>query len=179
MIGVKAGPNIHNLSSNNEGSFDARVNATAGIFAALKLGNVFLIQPEFLVARGGADQTTSNGRTDVSLSYFQVPVLFKFRLPLGSTVFPNVFLGPSADFVTNARYSHRSNSPDIIRDPDIRKIGMGGLIGAGIDFEIGRLFLSLDGRYGFGLTNISDDYLAVQGRYYTFTAGVGFRFGGE
>jgi hypothetical protein len=181
-LGVKGGVNVSNLTKNSIGNFDSQTNWAGGVFAGILLAKAFVIQPEFLVRKGGATQNANSTNTQVTLNYFQIPVLFKLRIPIGETVFPHVFAGPSYDYITSATYTRtttQNGSTTNANATPIRRTGMGGLVGVGLDLEIDHIFLTADARYGFGFSNISSDYLAVRGTYYTIMVGIGFRLGSE
>ena len=107
-LGVKVGINNSNLTDNVDGKFQPNTNWCGGIFASVIIIKAFVIQPEFLVRKGGAFQNTTNFNTTVSLNYFQIPLLFKLRLPIAGTLFPHIFLGPSFDYLTDSTLTKSS-----------------------------------------------------------------------
>lgn len=181
-IGPKAGINVSNLSKNNNGDFSARTSWAGGLFGSFILGEVFVIQPELLLRQGGASQNSNGYSSQVKLNSFQIPLLFKVRIPIAKTVYPNIFAGPTYDYVTNStytKYDTQNGTYVNVNSTSIKRSNLGGLIGAGIDIECKHLFVTLDARYGLGIMNISNNDLAVKGKYYTIMAGVGYRIGSK
>lgn len=181
-IGPKMGANVSNLTDNNNGSFTARTSWAGGLFGSLILGEIFVIQPELLLRQGGATQNSNGNNSQVKLKSFQIPILFKLRLPIGKAVYPHVFAGPTIDYTTSSsytKYDTQSGSNVNVNTTKFKKSNVGGVIGAGLDIEVRHLFLNFDVRYGLGLTKISDNDLAVRGKYYTIMAGFGYRFGSK
>lgn len=183
-LGLKGGATFSSLKGSDANDIKRRTGWVGGAFAMLTFAQAFAIQPEFLIQQKGASVTSANNRNKIKLNYFQIPVLFKFRLPIAGTVYPNVFAGPSFAFKMNGTYTSTNTQDGVKKDIDvshIRKTDTGGIIGAGIDFELNHLFLSIDGRYGFGFKSLGNHsyYLNVKNRCFTLLAGVGFHIGSK
>jgi hypothetical protein len=185
-LGPKAGVAITSFHANNA-TVSARANGFWGLFTNFQLGRGFAIQPEFLMTRRGADVTSNNSTTRFKLNYFEVPILAKFRLPLANeTVFPHLLVGPNFGFKTkfNVSGTDTGNGTTVMANTsDIKKNDVGGLVGAGIDFQTrtSGIMFTIDGRYGFGFSNAysNNNTTAVTLRNigWMFSAGLGFRIG--
>lgn len=180
-IGAKGGIGITTFKGTNAENIDGRTSWLGGAFLNAQISPVFNLQPEILFSQKGADYTTNGIRRHLVINYFEIPVLAKLRLPINEVVFPHILLGPNFAFKTNARYSSEETAGGTqvtTNDVDIRRSDIGGLVGAGIDFETrgSGLFFTVDGRYGFGFNNIdrSDNSFEIRNAGWSFAVGIGF-----
>ncbi|MCB9070111.1 MAG: PorT family protein [Calditrichae bacterium] len=109
--GVKAGLNIATIGGDDISDVDSRTGFAAGLFGEIGIDKMFAIQPEVYYSMQGAKSKEDiNGTTvDVTmkLDYIQIPVLFKFIIPVeGSTVKPNI--SPDRRWVSKL---HRKSKP--------------------------------------------------------------------
>ena len=183
--GPKGGVAITTLKGANSENIDSRTTGFYGIFTNFQLGKVFSLQPEFLLTEKGASVTASNVRSDISINYFEVPILAKLRLPLANEViFPHVLLGPNfafnTDFDVTSTNTQTGSSVDVNKG-DVRKSDIGALLGAGVDIQTpgNGIFFTIDGRYGWSFQDLNDDdgMVSLKNKGWMFSAGVGFRFG--
>lgn len=180
-FGVKAGSSFNSFAGAGTGIVAQRVGFMGGVFLNVGVSKLLAIQPEVLFQQGGATNTI-NGHTDVlKLNYAQVPLLFKLRLPIEGVVFPHVFAGPDFYYRVGATYTTQDVGSGVIvtgNDDNIQRMGVGGVVGAGIDIQLEHLFLSLDGRYGANFTNLGNaNYeLNIYNKYLTIMAGIGVVF---
>jgi len=180
-LGVKGGAAFNSFGGDGVGVIKQRTGFMGGAFLNVSFLKVLSVQPEVLFHQGGATNTV-NGHTDVlKLNYAEVPILFKLRIPIAGTVFPHIFAGPDFSYRIGATYTQTTTSNGeviTIDNGNIKKNGMGGVVGAGIDFQIDHLFLTIDGRYGATFTNLGNSTyeLNIYNKYLTIMAGVGVRF---
>lgn len=178
-IGPKAGLAITSFDT-DANEIKSRTSALGGLFLNWQLHPIFAIQPEALFSQKGAVYTQNGNRTDIKLNYFEVPVLAKFRIPVGDVFFPHFLIGPDFAFNTNVKYTSVETSTGTQysqNGDDITKTDVGGLIGAGFDIQAKALFFTLDGRYGYAFNQLGNDVYSVRNIGWSFAAGIGIRFG--
>lgn len=183
--GPKAGLAVTSFRGADASDIEARTTWFYGIFTNFQLGTVVALQPELLLTERGADVTSNNVRSNISINYFEVPVLLKFRWPLANEViFPHVLLGPNFAFRTDLDFTStdtQSGGAVAVNTSDIRRSDIGGLVGAGVDIQTkgSGIFFTLDGRYGWSFQDLNDndDMIALKHSAWTFAVGIGFRIG--
>ena len=184
-LGPKGGLAVTTFRGADADNIKSRTNWFGGVFLNFQLGKVFALQPEFLLTERGADVTSNNMRSNFSINYFEVPVLAKIRLPLaGEVIFPHVLIGPNFAFKTNFDLSSTDTGSGAAVDvstSNVKKSDIGALVGAGVDIQTrgSGVFFTIDGRYGFGFSDINDNdnMIALRNAGWMFAAGVGFRIG--
>lgn len=113
------------------------------------------VQPEIMLSRkGGQDRNPDPDaevkRGEVSLTYFEVPVLLRLNIFIPGNVRPFIYVGPSFGFLLDAKGftdGVEEDASDFYRDRAASLI-----IGTGAEYE----FLNIQFRYGFGITDIFD-----------------------
>jgi hypothetical protein len=184
-IGPKGGLSINRLKGDNTTSSQDRTGAVIGGFLNISFLKLLSIQPEVFFSQRGGGATISNTSTsNLKLSYMEVPILFKLRLPLGKTFFPHVFAGPDFAYRIYSKSTNTDNTTGVTSEIDkdrIRRMANGGVFGAGLDIQTEHLFFTLDGRYGFTFNDLgtSTYHLDVRNNNITVLAGIGFRFCGS
>ncbi len=175
--GAKAGVTLATVSEDPEGlaSWGYRVGLAVGGYVALPLGSRLAIQAEGLFNQKGARADDDGLVTTLKLDYIEVPVLVKYAVTHGGARSLHVFGGPSIAFKVRSRAtaSFGDTTIDTDEDENIEKIDFGVAAGAGIDF--GKW--SIDGRYTFGLSNLSKNDLdegKLRSRAISVLAGVRF-----
>jgi hypothetical protein len=184
-IGPKGGLSINRLNGNDAVHTADRTGAVIGGFLNISFLRALSIQPELFFSQRGGGATISNTSTsNLKLSYMEVPILFKLRLPLGKTFFPHVFAGPDFAYRIYSKSTNTDNTTGVTSEIDqdrIRRMANGGVFGAGLDIQTEHLFFTLDGRYGFTFNDLgqSNYHLDIRNRNVTILAGIGFRFCGS
>lgn len=148
-LGVKAGTNFAKIAGAG-GSSDSMTGLNIGAFYAFPAGANLAIQPEALFSQKGFK--TKGGGTDVTstLTYISVPVLAKLSFGTEGGSRPFVFAGPELGMMLSAKASGGGASVNI--KDGFKSMDLGGVVGAGID--LGKI--SLDARYGLGLSSVMD-----------------------
>ena len=189
-VGVKGGINIADVSTDVpdlEGLTSSRTGFVGGAYASFGLGGVFAIQPEVLYSQKGFTGTDAESPLEATFkaNYFEIPVLLKAQFPL-TMLRPAVYAGPVVSFETSCKVGFAGGDTSLDFDcnsPDVdvgarKKTDFGAVFGANLDFFVGPVVLTLDGRYQLGLTNLNDDPDApdesVKNKVWQFMAGVGF-----
>lgn len=149
-LGLRAGLNFSNLYNTPDGTdLNSRTGLMIGGYLNFKVPmSPISIQPEVIYTQNGYEP--SNDAT-LNLDYIQVPVLAKFSFAPGPAQ-PNVYFGPYVGFPVKSELSGNG----ISLETDNEQTDLGGIVGAGVDFNVGLATLNLGGRYGFGFTNAFD-----------------------
>lgn len=175
--GVRAGVHVADVSfseSDADADFGRRTGLVAGAFLVVPLSPSFAIQPEVLFSQKGTSGSQRGVTGELKLDYLDVPILGRFWARAGSRSTIHVFAGPSLNFRLRARVrgSFAGETSEQNIDDEIKAFDAGLVMGAGV--QVGRLIV--DGRYTWGVTNISKDEAEVtaKNRGLSLTAGIRF-----
>ncbi len=158
-VGVKAGLNFANVSVKPSAGVPDLQNVTgttAGFYFSLGLGPI-AVQPEFLYSRRGfAYEQVDVGKLEYLNDYLEVPVLVKFTFMPG-ILRPFVFGGPSFGwrFHSAGRLTASGGTVTVDTPGLFKKFETAAVFGAGVEFKLLMLKLSVDARYHLGLTDIA------------------------
>ena len=170
-VGVKAGINLTNVSIDDPGDITDPKNRTgfvAGVFFIMPTNGLLAFQPEVLFSMQGAKLTSGSESASLKLDYVQVPLLARIKPPK----FPlGVVVGPSLGFRTSSEISTRGEDDVDLKD-DVESNDLGFV--AGVVFDLAHVVL--DGRYTWGLKNISKDADDGEVKNRVFSVTLGFRF---
>lgn len=164
-IGFKLGASFSNLSiDGTTGPSDWASGFVGGGFVRFGFGRLG-IQPEVLSVTKGAEFDGDEDEEDssIDIEYIAVPVLLHLPLTYGASFAPYLIAGPEFAFDMGCEYSSDAGdvdceSEDMPDNPLPRKsIDIGLSAGGGFAFAMGPGALLLEGRYTWGLTDISDD----------------------
>ena len=160
-FGIKLGSNFASISDAKQDS-STRTGIQAGIFGGVKFNDKVGINLDVLYSQQGADFNA--GAFD--LTYVNLPLVLKYFLVGGL----HIQAGPQFGILIDDSLSE-------ILDDDYKEIvesEISGIIGVGYDLPFG---LRIDGRYNFGLTDISKSEVENRGvKNSVFTIAVGFAF---
>ncbi len=181
--GLKIGANFANfygedLKELEEGlgeDFESRLGICIGGFITVNISEMFAIQPEVLYSmKGSKVEGTLFGETfkvEFNLSYLEIPVLVKLRIPTQGNVKPSLFVGPSLAIKLSGKgkieYAGESEEEDL---EELKDTDFGLIMGAGIDF--GKLTVDL--RYNLGLTKIPEEDDDVKNKVISLMIGYSF-----
>ena len=144
--GLKAG-GTHTWFGGTEAlDVENRKGFVGGAFINFSLLKMFSFQPELLFHQKGGINNSFTNRQQININYVETPLLFKFRLPLFG-IYPHIFAGPTYARRINSSYSSSNISGDNnhnINATNIRNSDKGAILGAGLDIEIRKLFLTAD-----------------------------------
>lgn len=170
-FGVKAGVTNSNLATPADTELKRIWGAVAGVFVGRNINDNFSMQVEGLFSQKGTKDRSVGSGTKVRLTYFDLPVLFRFGSTTTNETHFHVFTGPVPSFKLKAEAS--TESPDFTQDIDdeVESFDFGWTLGAG--FERNRF--SLDARYTHGLMNIDKAVTADKLKNRTFTVLAGIR----
>jgi hypothetical protein len=84
-----------------------------------------------------------------------VPILAVVPIAMGG-IAPYLFAGPSFAFKIGCNVEVDDDSEDCGDDDGLKSTDIGATVGGGLEFPMGPGALLVEGRYNFGLSNISD-----------------------
>lgn len=163
-FGIKAGVNYANQTGSNitvnstNYQTDAITSYHAGLIAEIKLVNSFSVQPELLYSTQGATYKNATEEFRNELGYLSIPVLAKINL----NKLVSLELGPQASFLLSERNNFN------VKDANTFDFAVVGGLGLNITKN-----LFIQGRYGLGLTDASQD-AQVKNSVVQISAGIKF-----
>lgn len=162
-VGILGGAAISKISTSNpDNSFTkSRVGIAAGASLTIGVSPNFAIEPEALFVQAGAKGEQTGVKGNIKLSYIEVPVLAKVRIPAkkGGKVSPHFYAGPALGFkmscnakLTGSITSSGKCGEGDFEEIDLKSTNFSVVGGAGLD--IGRAMIGV--RYDYGLSNVSN-----------------------
>ncbi len=195
QFSIKGGINLVDFFGDDVEEADRRPRlAGGGAVEIIALGPL-AIAPEIYYAQKGAEQLRQRlieeGSATVSLSYVEIPVLVRLDLPFGQRVRPYIAGGPVFGWRVDCSITAHAQSGTTEQDCDdllggqerleakLRSYERGIMAGAGLAIEVlrGLGAITLDARYAWGLTRLSDDESAPEIRNRALSVILGYRFG--
>lgn len=179
-LGPKAGISSTTLVGEGVDEASPRVNFVGGLFYSINATEMFSIQPELLYHRKGAtfENQAFNLKTDLTIDYLELPILFKIRVPLGDVLYPSIYAGPYGAVKLRDKSVTTQLDTDISiqEDPEVHSFDGGIVIGVGLDLEAGAFYFGGDIRYGIGLSTIDrsvEDPIKAYNRSLSILFGLG------
>jgi len=151
-MGPKAGFTTTTLTTDRQHIKEAfAANLHGGLF--MRLGNKIYLQPEAIfTTKGGIfSQNDFFHAREIELSTVEIPLLIGAKVIDLKAANLRIMFGPSMSFILDKDIVMRDNFERF--DPDKIKNAMWGIQG-GIGMDV--LMFTLDVRYEFGLSNLSD-----------------------
>ncbi|RJP77510.1 MAG: PorT family protein [Candidatus Zixiibacteriota bacterium] len=156
-----------------------------GAYATFTVAGILDIQPEVLFVKKGSetqgDLLNGTGTTTntVRLRYLEVPILLKLAfLDVDQPVRPFIFAGPYGAFLLDSEAEVETPlGTASVELEEAKDFDWGVTAGAGINFILAGLDLSLEGRWTMGLTTIddSDEELDIMNSTISALLGIGVR----
>jgi len=177
VLGFRGGVSVASVDLDLDETFDDsnRTGFVGGIFLDFGGGDSALgFQIGAQYAEKGAELDIDDTGRDLSLDYLEVPAVVKLGLPLRA-IKPSIFGGVGLGFNTSCE---QENDGDC--DDEVTSTEFAGILGTDVVFYLGGLNLFVDGRFHFGLNDISDsvDFDELKNRAWQLQAGLGFPLGG-
>jgi hypothetical protein len=174
QLGFRGGVSVASASVHVGQTFSKsnRTGFAAGVFLNYD-ASVFGFQIGGQYLQKGVDLDLGNVVNNFKLSYVEIPAVIKLGIPLGA-IKPSVFGGAALGFKTGCD-SNGDNCGDEFKGTDFL-----GVAGADLAIYLDSISLWLDGRYDFGLSNISkvsDVVGDLKNRNWALQAGIGFKLG--
>jgi len=175
-IGIKGGLNFAKLDVNGSvaSNYESRTGYHAGAFVLFKL-TAFAFQPEILFSKQGSQFTANTKSYEANFDYINVPLMFKFYLPLGL----NIQAGPQFGFLTTAEFKETVSGITTDQKDFYKGTDTSASMGLGWDLPFG---LSVDARYNLGLSKINEgtNNSSTKNKVFQLSAGYKlFKFGGK
>ncbi len=164
-LGIKGGISVSQVNADLF-TTENRTGFVGGAYAAFDLGPSLAIQPELLFVRKGAklfSQGVSIGgidlgdvETTLDVDYVEIPVLLRLSLPMAGPVGLRLLAGPVADIKVSEKTSLGGLISYSFNSDQIKNADYGIAAGGAVAIQTASVRLVGEGRYTFGLTNISD-----------------------
>ena len=159
-----------------------RLGFSVGGFLTFSISETFSIQPELIYTMKGVKYEMSgsfeemgvtityDGEDIFKLAYLEVPLLAKISFSSGSSIRPNLQIGPAMAILLSAKddwelsvtgeeqgvsMTISESDEEDVKD-DFKDIDFGLVFGGGLDFDVGTGTVTVDARYSLGLLNIPD-----------------------
>lgn len=175
-FGVRGGVSVSDIDGDISEVLDEsnRTGFAGGVFLDFGRSEMLGLQIGAQYTQKGADLDVGEAVEEFSLAYLELPVVAKLGIPLGIAK-PSLLGGVSVGFNTECEGLGVGDCEERVESTEVS-----GLLGADVAFDLGGLSLWVDGRYSFGLSNISDavDTEELKNRAWTLQAGLGFPLGG-
>jgi hypothetical protein len=149
-----------------------------GVYFNMGLGPLSF-QPEILYARMGMKYSFEGATIEYQTNYIQVPLLLKVSVIPAGPIRPVVYAGGYGSYLLSAKgvmtSEEGSDSGDL--DDMYQKYDYGLVGGAGVEFKLPGVKLSLEGRYNLGLANVlkeAEGDVSLKNRSIMVLMGVGF-----
>ena len=164
-IGFKGGISVSQITSD---ILDPkwRTGFGGGVSLGIGLTPNLEFMPELLYVRKGAELfassvtwggvTFGNIRTTFDLDYLEIPLLLKLKLVPAGPLQLHVLGGPTVAFKTAEKLATSGLASFNLNSDQIKTSDYGLMLGAGFAIPFGGMNLTLDGRYTWGLANVSD-----------------------
>ncbi len=179
-FGLKAGLSMGTFHGDDSDAADwamsekkSRLGITAGVYSTIVLAKIFALQPEALYTQKGAVYTYSEVGYEetlkIKMDYVEIPLLFKFYVPMAGPVKINIFAGPEIAVNIVHKYKYEEEDSGITsytEEGDIKDafggiletstLDYGAVFGAGAEFIVKGIQMSVEARYALGLANSLD-----------------------
>ena len=194
-FGVKGGVSISQVQADLLDT-DNRTGFVGGVYGAFDLTPMVGIQPELLFVRKGAKLFSTDLEvggiplgefgTTLDVDYVEVPVLLRVSLPVAEPLGVRLLAGPVASLKVDEKLSTTGLVGYSLDSDQVKTTDFGIAVGAAVALRQDTFALVGEGRYTFGLTNVSDLSIGdvalggdVKNGSFYLMAGVEFAFGGE
>lgn len=156
VIGAKLGSSFSTISTDPDDNLNRKSLTAFGGGGLLRFGFIGLtLQLEALALTKGEKIVDENTDATAKLkaTYVEVPLTAMFSIGDG----PYVFVGPSVAFEADCKTVLAANNNKVESDcnQNRKKTDWGVTGGAGVQFRGGPGYILLEGRYTYGLTNIT------------------------
>lgn len=164
-LGIKGGVSVSQITSD---ILDPkwRTGFGGGVSLGIDLGPNLQLSPELLYVRKGAElfatKVTVGGidfgdiRTTFDVDYLEIPLLLKLNLVPVGPVKLNAIGGPTVAFKTAEKLTTSGLASLSLDSDQLKTTDYGLMLGAGVAIPLGGCSLTGEGRYTWGLANVSD-----------------------
>ena len=154
-IGPIAGLHVSNLDV-KDNDLSSVWNWGAGIVANYYFTENIAVQlePMYLLKGGVVEAKEGDPRFDISLSYIEVPILFKYDFGRKENFY--LLAGLSVGYLLSSKIDAELSGYPFNTDMNevTNNVDFGGTLGAGIKFPAGSSIIFLEAKYTLGLVNL-------------------------
>jgi hypothetical protein len=171
-FGPELGVNVSNYGHDVSGNSN-KAGFIGGASLTYSIENTHALTAKILYSQKGAN---ING-VKQALNYVEVPLIGRFFFNREGKCRPNIFVGPSFNFLANATSKVGENRPAVITNfrDQYKSFDLGMTGGLGLNFLIAReTRLIFDGRYTYGFSDVTKASGYVNNKALSLTAGVTF-----
>jgi opacity protein-like surface antigen len=193
-VGARAGLNLGSVSYDP----DVPSGVTKGMRTGFYFGGAFElafggpiaieIDPMFIMkgnviegeAVDGFGQPLGKAKSTTKVSFLEMPILIKGKIPTGGPITPVIFAGPSIGFKMSATntFEVAGQTQDTDLKDQIKSTDFGLQLGGGVEFAATRqVHVAADVRYGLGLTNLAKEVAGAAQQQTAKTRGLMFGVG--
>lgn len=170
-FGPEVGLNISKFGG-DASETDYRTGIAFGLGLTYSIQNTYGVTTKVLYSEKGAKE----GDMSINMKYIEVPITGRFFLNPDGVFRPNLFVGPSFNFLTGVSSKEDGETFD---DKDFKDtyntFDFGVTGGLGLNWLIANeTRIIIDGRYTHGLSNVAKSDSDVFNRGFTISAGVTF-----
>lgn len=156
----KAGITLSNVALDDDlPDTESNLGFVAGVGLEIPLTDdrFFAIQPELLYIQKGAKEDILGEEVKNITNYLELPLLLKVNFGTEQIkAFANA--GPSFAYWLGGKFKQGDNEVDIdFDDGNYNRLDIGLQFGAGVGIEAGPGAVTLEARYGIGLTDYTED----------------------
>lgn len=170
-LGISVGPTFTNLTGDDADAFDSKIGFFVSGGTSIALDQTFSIDPGVVYVQKGAEYAVGG---DLSLDYFEIPVLVTASFPSGENGYFGFSLGPQIAFNVNCD----NDGFDCSDETEFNSTEFGLVAGAHIGFDVSEsVGVSFGGGGDFGLTDPFDTVDASNTAYF-LSAGLNLALGG-
>ncbi|MBA7607097.1 hypothetical protein ES703_14249 [subsurface metagenome] len=169
-FGVKGGMNMSDITGEDVELLEESLNLdlgikmgmVGGIFLELGLTDMLGVQIEVLYSSKGSKGEFEflgvEGDMAFNLSYIDIPILLKFKIPIEGPIEPELFIGPSLGYNLSSEIVVEAEGEKETEDlgDETKSIDFGLEFGGGVGYNLGGGKIIIDARYVLGLTSISE-----------------------
>jgi len=174
-LGARGGVSVASASLDIEETFSTAntTGFTGGAFLDFS-GGLIGLQVAAQYTQKGSKLDVNQIASDFSLANLEIPAVVKIGLPLGMLK-PSIFGGAGASFVMSC--DRLEGATEVDCKDEVKSTEWLGIAGADLAVYLGGISLWVDGRYHFGLSNVSEEVgTDLKNKNWTFQGGVGFGF---
>jgi len=176
VLGFRGGVSVSSVEADLSDTFDDsnRTGFVGGVFLDFGGSSPLGLQIGAQYSQKGAEIDFDDVVEDLDLAYLEIPAVVKFGIPLGA-IKPSILGGAALGFNVKCEYGSAVSCDD-----EVTSTEWAGILGADVAFYLGGLSLWVDGRFHFGLNDISDalEVDELKNRAWQLQGGIGFPLGG-
>jgi Outer membrane protein beta-barrel domain len=158
-FGFVGAVNMSTFGGSDASGAKNKVSFSLGGFARVPMGPMWSFQPELEYAGKGAKEDFAGGTGTVDLSYIEVPLLFRVASPSSPAGQLYGEFGPAVAVKIDCTISGTSGGVTVSgscssNNVDLKSSDFGGVVGAGYEFPLSGMGLSIGVRYNYGFSEL-------------------------